>query len=369
MRVALVHDYLLNYGGAERVLSALCKIYPEADIFTLLYDEKLSKYFPKDKVKTSFLDGLPYFLKKNHKFLLPLLPIAVESFDLSDYDIVISSSSVFAKGVVTNPGTVHICYCHSPARFLWDYNERYLKDEKNNALFKPFIKYLIHKARIWDRSSSERVDVWIANSKVTQERIKKYYKKDAVVIHPPVKSLNCRRNDLKIRDYFLVVSRLSPYKKIDLIINAFNELGLPLVVVGGGRDKKRLQMFAENNIVFTDFVPDAELACYYQNCKAFVMAQEEDFGIAPLEAMNFGKPVLAYKRGGAEEWLKEGVNGEFFLEQTKESLKKGIEKIEESISKYDKNKIRESATGFNFEIFKEKIENIVSQNMDKKNDA
>ncbi|MEK7453074.1 MAG: glycosyltransferase [Patescibacteria group bacterium] len=361
MKVALVHDYLLNYGGAERVLSALRKIYPDADIFTLLYDKKLSNYFPEDKVRKSFLDALPDFLKKNHKFLLPLLPIAVESFDLSSYDVVISSSSVFAKGVVTNPGTIHICYCHSPARFLWDYNERYLKDERNNIFFKPFIKYLIHKARIWDRSSSERVDLWIANSSVTKERIKKYYKKDSVVVYPPVKHLICNNDKLKIQDYFLVVSRLSPYKKIDLIIEAFNELNLPLVIVGGGRDKKRLQRLSGKNIIFTDFISDSELACYYKNCKAFVMAQEEDFGIAPIEAMYFGKPVLAYKRGGAEEWLKEGINGEFFKEQSVDSLISGVIKINENILKYDKNDIRNKAEEFSFQIFKDKIESIVNK--------
>ncbi len=360
MKVALVHDYLLNYGGAERVLSSLRKIYPDADIFTLLYDKRLSKYFPKEKIKVSFLDQLPSFLKKHHKFLLPILPIAVEGFDLSDYDLVISSSSVFAKGVVTNPGTTHICYCHSPARFLWDYNERYLKDEKNNVFFKPFIKYLIHKSRIWDRSSSERVDFWIANSKVTQERIKKYYKKTSVVIHPPVKHLTCKKDDIKIKDYFLVVSRLSPYKKIDIIIKAFNETGDPLVIVGGGRDKKRLKKLAGENVIFTDFISDSELACYYKNSKAFVMAQEEDFGIAPVEAMYFGKPVLAYKKGGAEEWLTEGKNGEFFKEQTIESLKEGIEKINRNLPNYNRSYIRESAERFNFEKFKNKIENFVN---------
>ena len=361
MKVALVHDYLLNYGGAERVLSSLREIYPDADIFTLLYDEKLSKYFPKDKVKTSFLNGMPSLVKKHHKFLLPLLPIAVESFDLSEYELVISSSSVFAKGVVTNPGTTHVCYCHSPARFLWDYNERYLKDEKNNIFFTPFIKFLIHKARIWDRSSAERVDFWIANSKVTQERIKKYYKKDSEIIHPPVKSLNFSESKVPEKDYFLVVSRLSPYKKIDIIIEAFNELGDRLVIVGGGRDKKRLKKLAKENIIFTNFVSDSELASWYKNSKAFVMAQEEDFGIAPLEAMHFGKPVLAYKRGGAEEWLKEGVSGEFFSEQTVDALLSGIEKINKNISNYSKEEIKSEAKQFSFEKFKEKITNFVKR--------
>ncbi len=356
MKIALVHDYLLNYGGAERVLFALHRMYPDADIFTLLYDEKLKDLFPKKNIKTSFLNDLPTFFKKRHKFLLPLFPVAIESFDLSGYDMVISSSSVFAKGIVTNPGTTHICYCHSPARFLWDYNERYLKDEKNNTIVKPLIKFLLHKTRIWDRSSAERVDFWIANSEVTKKRIKKYYKKDAKVIYPPVDTIKASDNFLpEEKDYFLVVSRLSPYKKIDIIIEAFNKLEIPLVIIGEGRDEKRLRSISKKNIYFKGFLPDDKLGVYLKKCKAFVMAQEEDFGIAPIEAMSFGKPILAYKKGGAEEWLEEGVTGEFFESQTPEVLADGIRRLQENIKKYDSSYIRKKANQFNLDRFKKEF--------------
>ncbi len=361
MKIALVHDYLLNYGGAERVLFALQKIYPEAKIFTLLYDKKLSKYFPEEKVKTSSLNSLPNFIKKHHKFLLPFFPMAIESIDFSGYDVVISSSSVFAKGIVTRPETTHICYCHSPSRFLWDYNERYLNDEGFNKFLIPFIKFIIHRVRIWDRSSAERVDFWITNSETTKKRVQKYYKKDSELIYPPVESLICESGFVKEKDYFLVVSRLSPYKKIDVIIEAFNELKLPLVIVGGGRDRKRLEKISKNNIKFTGFISDEKLGTYLKNCKVFIMAQEEDFGLAPLEAMRFKKPVLAYKKGGACEWMIDGMTGVFFEKQTKESLKKGLEKILKNMKNYDKEFIRKHSEKFSFENFKYNIKKFVKE--------
>lgn len=363
MKVALVHDYILNYGGAERVLEALHKIFPEAKIYTLLYDKKMSKYFPESMICASFLNKLPEFIKKRHKFLLPLLPVAIESFDLSSYDIVISSSSAFAKGVITRPKTAHICYCHSPSRFLWDYNERYLNDEKHNIFLRPFVKFLTHKTRIWDRASAERVDFWIANSKTTQKRIKKFYKKDSVVIYPPANKLECS-GDIAEKDFFFTASRLSPYKKINLIVQAFNKLELPLVIAGDGRDRRSLRKIAKKNIKFLGFVPDGELGCYYKNCKAFLMAHEEDFGIAPIEAMRFGKPVLAYRKGGAEEWLEEGKTGEFFDAQFPEVLADGVRRIQLNISKYDKNYIIEKSGFFTFERFKKELLDFISQNCD-----
>jgi len=363
MKIALVHDYILNYGGAEKVLSALLKIYPEADVFTMLYDKSMSKYFPEERIKTSFLNRLPLWLKKRHKFLLPIFPVAIESFDLSGYDVVISSSSVFAKGIVTRPGTVHICYCHSPSRFLWDYNERYLDDENFNPLIKPFIKFLIHRVRIWDRASAERVDFWIANSNTTKKRIEKYYKKEAIVIYPPASELLCKDDNSDKKGYFLVVSRLSPYKKIELIVKAFNKLELPLVIVGAGRDKSRLEKIARKNIEFLGFVEDENLGCCYKNAKAFVIANEEDFGIAPVEAMLYGKPVLAFKKGGALEWLEEGKTGEFFESQSPEILADGVRRIQKNIQLYDKNYIISQAKRFSFESFKKKMVEFVENSL------
>lgn len=368
MKVALVHDYILNYGGAERVLESLHKIFPEAKIYTLLYDKKMSKYFPEDIVQTSFLNKLPNFIKKRHKFLLPFFPVAVESLDLSSYDVVISSSSAFAKGVITRPKTIHICYCHSPSRFLWDYNERYLNDENYNVFLKPIVKFLTHKTRIWDRASAERVDFWIANSKTTQNRIKKFYRKDSVVIYPPVEKFSHTSDVRDVwKDYFLAVSRLSPYKKIDLIVKAFNKLELPLVIAGSGRDMKRLRKMAKKNIEFLGFVSDEELANSYENCKAFVMAHEEDFGIAPIEAMYFGKPVLAYKKGGAEEWLEEGKTGEFFEASSPEALADGVRRLRFNMTGYDKNYIMQKADFFSFERFKKEIIDFIDKSCDSEN--
>jgi len=361
-KIALVHEYLTRLGGAERVLKEIWKIYPEADIYTFLYNQKVSKVFPKKRVHTSFLQKLPKFLRDRPKFLGFLYPTAIESFDLSKYDLVISSTNSFAKGVVINSNTKHISYCHAPTTFIWDEFYNYKKDQKKGWLTNFFISLLAHYLRQWDRQAADRVDVFIANSKTTQARIKKYYRKDSVLIYPPV-DVDRIKPTKDNKGFFLIVSQLTPYKKIDIAIEAFNKLGLPLVIIGDGPDRKRLQKMSESNIKFKGFLTDSEIVEYYQNCKAFIFAGKDDFGIAPVEAMAAGKPVLAYRRGGATETVIEGVTGEFFDAPIVELLADGVRRIIENEDKYDPKIIRKRAEEFSTDIFVKSIKSLVEENV------
>ena len=362
MKIALVHDYLTQLGGAERVLFALARAYPDATIYTLLYDRgKVGGYLVGRDVQSSFLNKLPKFLRLNKRLLLPFLPKAIESLDLSGYDLIISSSSAFAKGVVKNPKAVHICYCHSPARFLWDYKDDYQKDNRFGVSARFFINLIIPFLKKWDKASADRVDFWIANSKTTQERIKKYYGKDSVVIYPPLARFQCLApKALNIADYFFIAARLSAYKKIDIAIEAFNDLGWPLVIAGEGPERERLENMAGKNVKFLGFVPDEELGGYYAASKAFILANEEDFGLSALEAASFGKPVLAYKYGGATEWLEEGIMGEFFESQTKEAIIEALRKMTARNFSYDNKRSQNVAQKFNEESFQKNILDFIS---------
>lgn len=365
MKIALVHDYLVDFGGAERVLTVFSKIFPSAPIYTLLYDaEKLGAYFAGSDIRSSFLNKLPRFIRSKKRWLLPVLPKAVESFDLSEYDLIISSSSAFAKGVIKKPGTLHVCYCHTPARFLWDYKDKYQKDNGYGAPTRALINFVIHFLRLWDKDSAGRVDFWIANSETTRWKIKEYYDKDSTVIYPPLSDL---RSGLTLarpeKDYFLVVSRFSAYKKISVVIEAFNELGWPLIIIGEGPERKRLENISKSNIKFTGFVSDDKLAGYYANSKAFILANEEDFGLAALEAASFGKPALAYRRGGATEWLEEGKTGEFFDEQTKESIIAGARKMVTHDFSYDVNHIKKNTERFSEKNFRDNISEFINSHL------
>lgn len=366
MKVALVHDYLIRFGGAERVLLNLRKIFPQADVFTLLYNEKeMARYFPDVKIRTSFLQRLP-LVRKYYRFLAPFIPAAVESLDLREYDLVISSASAFIKGLVLRSKTIHICYCHNPARFLWDYGSAY------NAGSSLPRKILCHYLRLWDRAAANRVDYFLANSKHTAQRIKKYYGREAKVIYPPVpratdvafsdaSSLRqevIRKNN-PLGEYFLIVSQLTPYKRIDLAIDAFNKLELPLVIIGQGRDEKRLKKMARSNIKFLGWQSDETVREYFQNCTAFIFPGEDDFGIAPVEAMSYGKPVLAYRRGGATETILEGVTGEFFDDPAAESLADGLRRLRLNLKNYSPLVIRKRAELFSPERFEKSIKEFV----------
>ncbi len=369
-------------------MRSLCKLYPEAPIYTLLYDEdKMKKYFPGAKIQSSFLNKFPKFFRKRKKYLLPLLPTAAETFNLRDYDIVISSCNSFVKGIITKPKTVHICYCHAPTRFLWDWRFNYLEENKIGKLKKLFLIPLLHYLRMWDRSAADRVDYFIANSKNTADKIKKFYGRESKVIYPPVNicwfhspdravepvmqngstglsPLWSQRSTTpnpsllrrgKTENYFLIVSRLSHYKKIDLAIQAFNKLELPLMIVGEGSDRKRLEKMAEKNIKFLGFQPEEKLFEYYQNCQALIFPGEDDFGMTMVEAMAAGKPVLAFRKGGALEIIREGETGEFFDHPIPELLADGVRRLRKNMGNYDVEKIKARAEKFSEERFEREI--------------
>lgn len=350
MKIAIVHEWLTNMAGSERVVVNFKEIFPDAPIYTTVYNEKnLDKELQNIEVHTSFLQKIKK-ARTNHQKYFPLMPMAFESFDLNEYEVVLSSSSSCSKGVVTNPNTVHICYCHSPMRYGWEFYYEYIKDFK--GIKKRLIKYFMNYMRVWDVNSSKRVDYFIANSENVARRIWKHYKRESVVIHPPVrcKLFNISNID---EDYFLVVSRLVEYKRIDLAVEVFNELGLPLVIIGDGGEREKLQAMAKDNIKFLGRQPDEVIKEYYSKCRAFIFPGEEDFGITPLEAQASGRPVIAFGKGGALETVIDRVTGVFFKEQTKESLIEAINiflKLE-----FDKNIIRNNAEKFDEEIFKKKI--------------
>ena len=362
-KIAIVHDFLTYFGGAERVLMSLHKLYPDAPIYTLLYDEKkMKQYFPEAKIRSSFLNRLPKFIRKRKKYLLPFMPTAAETFDLRDFDIVISSSSSFVKGIITKPKAIHICYCHTPTRFLWDWHYNYLEENKIKGIKKIVILPILHYLRMWDKSASERVDYFVANSEHTAKRIEKFYGRKSEVIYPPCVAKSppppLRKGEQQ-NDYFLIVSRLSPYKKIDIAVEAFNKLELPLVIIGEGEDKKRLEKIANKNIKFLGFQPEEKLTQYYENCYAFVFPGEDDFGITPIEAMSFGKPVLAYRKGGVLETVIENKTGEFFDDPIPEILADGVRRLKNNYNEYDVEKIKKHTKKFSEAIFKKRVKEFV----------
>jgi len=350
MKVALVHDYLIRMGGAEKVLLGIRKIFPQAPIYTLFYNQaKMARYFKDANIRPSLLQKTP-ILKNHHRLALPFLPAAVESFDLREFDLIISSCSSYVKGLVLRPKTIHICYCHSPTRFLWDWTHQYQSRLS-------FIRKLIfHYQRIWDRAAANRVDYFIANSKTTACRIQKYYGRQSKVIYPPVdlgKWAEIKKNfkGKNKKEYFLIVSQLTPYKRVDIAIDAFNKLELPLIIIGQGRDSQRLQKIARKNIRFLGWQSQKAVSRYYQNCKAFIFPGEDDFGITAVEAMGYGKPVLAYGRGGVTESVIESMTGEFFEDPVSESLADGVRRLLANYSSYSPLVIRKRAEKFSEQRF------------------
>lgn len=330
MKVAIVYDRVNKWGGAERVLLALHKMYPGAPLFTSVYDSKSASWarvFPK--VYTSFLQKVP-FAKSNHEYLAPFMPFAFRSFDFSGYDVVISVTSEFAKAIRTGRGTTHICYCLTPTRYLWSGYGEYFNNRAFGFLSKPMVSYL----RKIDLISAKKPDIMIAISGEVKKRIKKYYKRNSLIVFPPV-NLGFKKKTSSNRNY-LLVSRLDyGYKKVDLTINAFNRLGLPLIIVGTGREEGRLKSMANNNIRFAGRITEKRLADYYSSSRALIMPQEEDFGIVAVEAQSYGLPVIAYKKGGALDTVKDGITGTFFDAQTVHSLTKSILRFEKMRFKAD----------------------------------
>lgn len=354
MKVALVHEYLTNFSGSEQVLLSLHQMFPSAPIFTAIYDPANCPQFNKATVYTSFLQKFPRFLAKA---FIPLLPLAVEGYDLSDYDLIISDSHIAAKGVITKVGAVHICYCHTPIRYAWSSEI----DPRANRNW--LGRLASHYLRIWDFYASQRVDYFIANSNGVAQRIKKFYRRDSVIIHPPVNTqlFKAPLNN-EIGDYYILYGRLIDYKKPDLVIKAFNKLGIKLIVLGRGPMLAKLQSLAGKNIEFLDrFLPTEQLAKLLAGAKAMVFLAEEDFGISMVDVMACGRPVLAYKAGGAIDIVKPGLTGEFIEEQTVSAIVKAVENFDPL--RYDKNVIQAQANRFDEQIFKQKIADFIDKNI------
>lgn len=361
MRIALVHDYLVQYGGAERVLECFSELFPYAPIYTLVYDKNAMHGFFKEKdIRTSYLQKIP-FASKQHRLFPPLMPSAIEQFDFSQYDIVLSDSASFAKGIITGPETLHICYMHTPMRYAWDDCQKYTADFGFPGIIKKIVPYFMNYIRLWDKLSSDRVDKFIANSNFVAKRIKKYYGKDSEVINPPV-SVNNFFISEKQGDYFLMVGRLIAYKRHDIAIKAFNKLGLPLKIIGRGPEMKRLQKIAKPNIEFLGRVPDEELAKYYSQCQAFIFPQEEDFGIVAIEALASGRPVIAFQGGDIPEHMEEGIMGLFFKKQLPDDIVEAVEKFKKM--DFDKKYIRSKSLRFDKEIFKGKMKEYVERELE-----
>lgn len=360
MKLALVHDWLNQMGGAEIVLEALVEIFPNAPIYTSIYwREKMPPAYQTWDIRTSFLDRWP-FIHRRHQWFLPFYPLAFESFQLRDYDIVISNKSGFCHGIITPPTTLHICYCLTPTRYLWNTSE-YLEQEEVGRLSRALLVPMLNYLRMWDRLAADRVDRFVAISRAVQDRIARFYRRDSEVIYPPVHTRHYAPA-AQPADYFLIVSRLIPYKRLDLAIRAFNQLGLPLIIVGEGRDRKRLEAMAGSNIRFTGRLDGEELAKLMARCRAFIFPGAEDFGIAPVEAQAAGRPVIAYAAGGALDTVVDGETGLFFYEQTVEALISAVRRLEElGDAHFDPARIRRHAEQFDAGRFRDQMKAFVER--------
>ncbi|OGY85599.1 MAG: hypothetical protein A2233_03190 [Candidatus Kerfeldbacteria bacterium RIFOXYA2_FULL_38_24] len=362
MKIALVHDHLAQDGGAEKVLQAFCEIWPEAPIFVVVHNPKNANPFFKHKdIRTSFIQRLPFGVKK-YQWFFPLMPTAVESYDLSDYDVILSSSSMFAKGVIIRPEAVHITYCHTPTRFLWSDTHSYVDELGVSGLMKRVVQIFLSRVRTWDRVAAERADYYIANSQLVQKRIQKYYHRNSTVIYPPVQASRFTTVPKeKVDKYFLAGGRIVPYKKFDLLVDVFNTIGKPLKIFGDGPARVALQKKARPNIEFVGRASDEKLQELYAHCAAFLNPQEEDFGITMIEAMAAGRPVIAYNKGGAEEIVEHGKTGLLLDYQAWEDFADAL--IDFDPQAFDPAYIRQRALTFDQTQFKKKIQAFVTEKL------
>ena len=373
MKIAIVHESLVVYGGSEQFVSDLLSIYPEADLFALIdfLDEDKRKLMLNKHAKTTFLQKFPK-AKSKYKSYLPFMPLAIEQLDLSDYDLVISSSHCVAKGIITNPNQIHISYVHSPIRYAWDLQNQYLRESGLDKGFKGWIaKIILHYMRIWDSRTSSGVDYFIANSKFIAKRIWKCYHRKADVVYSGIDTTDFKYCDKK-EDFYLTASRMVPYKKIDIIVEAFSKMpDKKLIVIGTGPDFKKIQAKAKENVVLMGYQGFDVLLEHMQKAKAFVFAAEEDFGRVPVEAQACGTPVIAYGRGGALETvrglgLQDKPTGVFFKKQTAEDVIEAVNKFEKHIDEIDYKNCRENALNFSLDNFrknfKEYVDNVIKEN-------
>ncbi len=352
MKVAIVHYWLLTMRGGERVIEALCELYPDADIYThVAKPEALSDTIRRHRIQETFIARLPGARRYYQKYL-PLMPLALEQLDLRAYDLVISSECGPAKGVITTPNTLHVCYCHSPMRYVWDMYWDYLEGVPKPM--RPLARGLLHYVRRWDLASAFRVDHFLANSAFVARRVHKHYRRDAEVIHPPVDTEAFGLAE-STDDYYLLVGQLVPYKRADLAVRAFSRAGKRLVVIGDGEELADLRRLAGPTVDVMGRQPASVIREMYARCRALVFPGEEDFGIVPVEAMASGRPVIAYRRGGALETVVEGRTGLFFDEQTEESLLAAVERFEEMAGTFDPAEIRRHALAFDRQVFKAKF--------------
>ncbi len=362
MKIALIHDMLMQEGGQERVLRALQELFPQAPTFVLIYDKNKRQRFYNDKdIRATFLQRMPY-IEKKYQWYLPLMSTAIESLDLKDFDVVLSSSSSFAKGIICKPSATHVCYCHTPTRYLWSDPQGYVEDLPYPGFIKKFLPFYLSHLRSWDWAAAQRVDYFLANSLAVKDRVKKYYNQDAKVVYPPVDVGRFYISN-KLGNYYLIGGRLVPYKRYDLAIYAFNKLNIPLKIFGTGPEYSRLKNLAKSNIEFLGWVSEEEKIKLYSKCKAFINPQEEDFGITAVEAMAAGRPVVAFKKGGALETVQEKITGEFFEDQTWECLANTI--IHFQPERYNPQEVRKHALKFSKERFKSEIRQFI-YNLDKK---
>jgi glycosyltransferase involved in cell wall biosynthesis len=362
MKVALIHDHLAQDGGAEKVLKVLSDMFPEAPIFTLLYEPKnAAKYFKNRKITTSIIQRLPGGVRF-YKWYLPFMTLAVEFFDLSPYDLVISDTSSFAKGVITRDHTLHLCYCHTPTRYLWSDTHSYIQELKYNKYLKKIIALSLKKIRIWDRVAADRPDYFIANSNFIAKRITKYYRRASQVIYPPVETGKFTVSD-GVGDYFLAGGRLVPYKRFDLLVETFKANGRKLKIFGDGPDLSRLQKLASgaDNIEFLGWLGEADKIKFYAQALAFLNPQEEDFGITMVEAMASGRPVIAFDSGGAKEIVVNDRVGLLFDEQTVASLTEALDKFDRR--QFAPQTIKDYAEKFSVERFKEEMTKMIEEKM------
>lgn len=326
MKIAIAHDYLIQMGGAERVVEVFHHMYPDAPIYTTVFNgSRLTDKLKDADIRASWLQKIPG-VKANFKGVLPLYPMAIRDLDFSGFDIVLSSSSAFMKSIKVPESTFHLCYCHTPMRFAWDY-DTYMERESNSGLFKRMLRVYMEQLKTWDQRTSKNVNQFVANSSVVKSRIRNYYHRDADVIYPPINTARFTSSQ-SIGDYYLIVSRLVSYKRIDLAVEAFSRNGLKLYIVGDGPDRKRLEGMAKDNVSFLGRLPDEEVNGLMSQCRALIFPGEEDFGITPLEANAAGRPVIAYQAGGALDTIVPNVNGMFFARQEVEDLQEAIRSTE-----------------------------------------
>lgn len=360
-KVAIVHYWLVSIRGGEKVLEALCDLYPEADIFTLVLDESvLTEKLKKHKITTSFLQKIGG--KRHYQKMLPLIPFALESLDLTSYDLVLSSEAGPAKGVVARPDALHICYCHSPMRYIWDLYPQYYKS--SGLLTKLALTITAPWLRQWDVTTASRVDEFVANSAYVAHRIDKFYRRSSTVINPPVDTSRFRRADA-VKDYYLCAGQITPYKRIDLAVEAFTRLNLPLMVVGRGATAE-LKKSAGPTITFKDDATDAELEKFFSECRALVYPGVEDFGIVPLELMASGRPVIAFGRGGATETVIPNKTGMLFYEQTTEALMEAVQLMEERHMDFRPEELTAFAKKFDVSQFKIRMGDFIETALDRK---